>query len=63
MTAAAYRDMERVLEQALKGFSATRQKLNPYERGVRDRIAKILEEVTRLRTRRETSDLPLMRDA
>ncbi len=63
MTAVAYRELERVLEQALKGFSATRQKLNPYERGVRDRIAKIFHEVARLRNRRVASDLTVTRDA
>ncbi|HVU32076.1 MAG TPA: hypothetical protein VHE61_01490 [Opitutaceae bacterium] len=53
MQVVAYREVERMLGRALSGFAATRQKLDPYERRVRERIGLMVLDVARARNRRE----------
>lgn len=53
MNPATYRDLERILSRTLNAFSATRQKLDPYERRMRDRLALMLLDVARARNRHE----------
>jgi hypothetical protein len=60
MTGSAYRELERILERSLKAFSKTKQKLNRFERGRRDRVAAILDEVASRREQREQAEEALV---